>query len=112
MYFFNQAHQDDFYSLIAKYKKNTDKEYMAAFYILSADTEIRHKVDRCITYAGIDWECVFQEDWSSGYRLLLELAETLFKSSGTFDLAHALNAWDEYRFEIAMQAIRIRKNAY
>jgi len=110
MYFFNPQHQEAFHALVAKYKKSSDNEYMSAFYILSTDTEIRHKTDKHVTYTGIDWEGIWQYDWSSGYRLILELGETLFKSSGSFELAQGLNTWDEYRFEVAMQAIRIRKN--
>lgn len=110
MYFFNQQHQDVFKSLVDKFRKQSDNEYLSAFYILSSDAEIRHKTSHYISYDGIDWERIFLQDWSSGFRLIVKLAETLFKSSGSFDLAYGLNTWDEYRFEIAMQAIKIRRD--
>lgn len=90
--------------------KANDNEYLAAFYVLTADEELRRKRAQFVGKDGIDWLNIFFQDWSSGYRLLLELTQSLFQSSGQINFAYGLRTWDEERFTLAMQAIYISRN--
>lgn len=112
MYFIDENHEEVFRHLFQRLGKAQDKEYLTAFYVLSADGELRRKGATCIRRDGIDWESIFQQDWSSGYRLLLELAQSLFQSSGQVNLAYGLHTWDDERFKVAMQAIALRRNGF
>lgn len=106
MYFSDEKHATEFKQL----GKTHDNEYLAAYYILTADEELRRKAARYIKTDGINWEGIWNQDWSSGYALLLKLAQCLFQSSGSVDLAYGLKTWDDERFNLAMQAIYIRRN--
>ncbi|MDR3543394.1 MAG: hypothetical protein P4L69_20925 [Desulfosporosinus sp.] len=110
MYFEDEKHAEEFNHLFQRLGKGQDKEYLAAFYVLTADEELRRKGAQLVGQGGIDWRSVFSQDWSSGYRLLLELAQSLFQSSGKIDLAYGLRTWDEERFNLAIQAIHVRRN--
>ena len=110
MYFTDEKHDEDFHLLFQGLGKTQDNEYLAAFYVLTADEELRRKGAQFVGRDGIDWRSIFCQDWSSGYRLLLELTQSLFQSSGHIDLAYGLRTWDEERFKLAMQAIYIRRN--
>lgn len=90
--------------------KTQDKEYLAAFYVLTADEELRRKGAQYVGRDGIYWKSIFEQDWSSGYKLLLELTQSLFQSSGQIEFAYGLRTWDEERFNLAMQAIYIRRS--
>jgi len=110
VYFLDNKHAEEFQYLLQRLEKARDKEYLAAFYVLTADEELRRKGAEFVGQDGIDWRSIFGQDWSSGYRLLLELAQSLFQSSGQINLAYGLRTWDEARFNLAMQAIHIRRN--
>lgn len=110
MFFLDQEHENSFKSIIERFGRATDREYLAAYYVLVADGELRRKAARHIHLGGIKWDAIWQEDWSSGYRLLLELTESLFRSGGEINLAYGLRTWDENLFQVAMQAIFLRRN--
>lgn len=108
-FFLDDEHEEIFYRLVSKKFKENDKEYSAAFYVLTADHELRKKGMFHIKPDGIDWEGIWDNDWSSGYRVLLQLAESLFKSSGRVDLVYGLGTWGDELYRVAMQAIEIRR---
>lgn len=110
VYFFDEKHAEEFHLMFQGLGKTQNKEYLAAFYVLTADEELRRKGAHHVGRNGIDWQGIFSQDWSSGYRLLLKLAQSLFQSSGQIELAYGLRTWDEERFNLAMQAIYIRRN--
>ena len=109
MYFVDSDHEKNFTKLISHVERRWNKEYTSCLYVLAADEELRRKAARYIKQDGIDWEAIWEQDWSSGYRLLLQLAESLFKSSGSIELAYGLGIWGEELFLVAMQAIYIRR---
>lgn len=111
MFYIDEEHAEVFQTLIQKFGKAGDREYLAAYYVLTADAELRRKAARYVKPDGIEWPHIWAQDWSSGFRLLLKLAESLFLSSGSVDLAYGLKTWDDERFNLAMQAIQIRRNA-
>ncbi|HVJ49225.1 hypothetical protein [Desulfitobacterium sp.] len=111
MFFIDDEHEETFYLLVSRKFKENDPEYEAAFYVLTADNELRKKGMPFITPDGIDWEGIWNNDWSSGYRILLKLTESLFKSSGSVELAYGLGVWGEELYRVAMQAIGIRRKA-
>ncbi|MDR3543314.1 MAG: hypothetical protein P4L69_20490 [Desulfosporosinus sp.] len=110
MYFDDEKHKEEFHHLFQRLGKAQDKEYLAAFYVLTAEEELRRKGAKFVGQGGINWQRVFSQDWSSGYRLLLKLAQSLFQSSGKIELAYGLQTWDEARFNLAIQAILVRRN--
>ena len=109
MYFLDEEHRKEFHRLFGRLEKAHEKEYLAAFYVLTADEELRKKGAQFVGRNGIDWQSIFCQDWSSGYRLLLELAQSLFQSSGQIDFADGLCTWDDVRLNLAMQAIYVRR---
>ena len=110
MFFVDQKHAEEFLRMYQRLAKAQENEYLAAFYVLTADEEMRRKGAQLVGRDGIAWESIFYQDWSSGYKLLLELAQSLFQSSGQINLAYGLCTWDEIRFNVALQAIQIRRN--
>lgn len=107
--FNDQAHREEFNRLVAQYGRITDKEYTAAFYILASDEELRRKGARFITDSGIEWSRIDRQAWSHGYKLLVDLAKHLFRSSGKIELVQGLMTWDAERYNLAIEAIQIRK---
>jgi len=108
-FFVDQEHQDAFLHLVIFHNCAKDREYTAAFYILAADSELRKKGARFITDGGIDWNRIDRQDWSHGYKLLVSLAKHLFRSSGKIELVQGMGTWGDNLYNVAMQAIRIRK---
>jgi len=110
LFFLDDEHEEKFFRLVSGKFKENDKEYSSAFYILTADEELRRKGMKYITTDGIRWDGIWDEDWSSGYRVLLQLGESLFKSSGRADIVYGLGIWGDELYRIAMEAIRIRRS--
>lgn len=109
LFFLDEEHEKTFSLLVSQKSKKKDSEYATAFYVLTADAELRKKGMKYITSDGINWEGIWENDWSSGYRVILQLAESLFKSSGRVDLVYGLGTWGEELYQVAMQAIQIRR---
>lgn len=109
MFYTDEEHAEAFQTLVKEHKKATDKEYFTAYYVLTADPELRKKALRFVKADGIEWERIRRQDWSSGYRLLLELTETLFHSEGEARLAYGLGTWDDTLYAVALQSIRMRR---
>lgn len=102
MFFLDNNHEEAFRNLILLKGKGKDLEYASAYYVLMADNELRKKGMRHITEDGIDWESIWDNDWSNGYRVLLQLAESLFKSAGSVEMVYGLGIWGEELYRIAM----------
>ena len=109
MFFIDQEHENSFKAIVQQFGKSKDREYLAAYYVLVADDELCSKAAQHINRDGINWSAIWGQDWSSGYRLLLELTESLFKSAGEVRLAYSLRIWDDDLYDLAMQAIYIRR---
>ena len=112
MYFVDNGHKKAFTNMVSRYGIRWDKEYSSdssCYYLLAADEELRRKAARYIEQDSIDWEGIWQQDWSKSYRFVLQLAESFFKKSGSIELVHGLETWGDELFQVAMQAICIRR---
>ena len=87
MYFLDQKHAEKFHRLFQRLGKAQNKGYLAVFYVLTVDEELRREGAQFVEQDGVDCRSIFYQDWSSGYRILLELAQSLFQSSGYIELA-------------------------
>jgi hypothetical protein len=89
-----------------------DREYLAALYIICIDNELRGK---CLKYIewdmiGIDFASMLDEqDFSSGYEVLVKLASNLFNEYSKVTPMDIIRRLSGELFEIAMQAILLRK---
>lgn len=109
MYFKDGQHQEKLFSLLEKYNKADSKEYSAAYYILTSDNELRRKAAAYISSDGIDFMLMLEhEDFSSGYRNMIDAAMSLFNSGAKVNLPDL--CWlDEDNFNVILEAINIRR---
>ncbi len=112
MFFVDQEHEKEFKTFVRRYDKSGDKEYLAAYYVLTANDELRRKAARYIKPDGIGWPRIWEQDWSSGYRLILQLGESLFQSSGEVEFAYGLRTWDDELFQVAIEAVMLRRKGF
>lgn len=85
-----------------------DREWGAALYILFSDPILSESASPNI-HGGIDFEEILSQRWSSGEQTLIKLANNLFngcQQSDSLDLV----LLDHKNFEVAMQAIRLRRD--
>ncbi|KLU61438.1 hypothetical protein CEB3_c21170 [Peptococcaceae bacterium CEB3] len=108
MYFVDEEHERTFRILVEEHDRTGDREYLAAYYVLTADEELRRKTLRFVRKDGIPWLLIWEQDWSSGYQLLLKLAEHLFMG-GEVDLVRGVRTWGDTLYKIAIQAIEVRR---
>jgi hypothetical protein len=86
-----------------------DPEYASALYILTSGTGIWYKAKAYVDRDGIDFEALLQEeDFSSGQRVMMQLAWNLF-NSGTMLSPVELTHIDSENFTVAMNAFQIRR---
>lgn len=89
-----------------------DREYLSAFYIICSDDEFRRK---CLQYVdweirGIDFEEMLKEqDFSSGYNVLVRLAYNLFNEGCDVTPMELIRTLSGEYFDLAIQAIMLRK---
>jgi hypothetical protein len=60
---------------------------------------------------GIDFLKIKKVDMGSGHKLLIQLAGNLFNGCLKVTPADLINSLDDENFEIAMQAIRLRRSS-
>lgn len=85
-------------------------ECESAFYIMSLHKELFLKVGSYVDENGIDFEnCLEEQEFSAGYRVLVRLAHNLFNGGSSADLSPVdLMILDKENFLWALEAIRIR----
>jgi hypothetical protein len=89
-----------------------DREYLAALYIICSDDELRRK---CLKYIdlevmGINFPAMRRkEDFSSGYGVLVKLASNLFNEYSKVTPMDIIRHLSGEFFELAIQAILLRK---
>jgi hypothetical protein len=91
-----------------------DREYAAAFYILTADLATWQKTygSGYISRHGIQIEEILQDvDFSGGHAVLIRLAGNLFNNQQHIDPLEFLRL-DESNFYVALSAIIIRRDGY
>ncbi len=95
-----------------KYRNKIDIDYLPALYVLTSDKELRDKCLRFIDHEGIDFPLMKKTiDFSSGYRVLVDLAHHLFNSGCDVSPMAIIRNLDGDNFEVAMQAICLRRHS-
>lgn len=113
MQFLDNAHHSEFNRLLLRYSRMNDPEYSSAFYVLTCSEEMRMKALPFISSDGIDWESMRKHnDFSTGYRLMIQLANNLFSYSGEINLASMIGTFDAEFYQILLNAIEIRRKGY
>lgn len=109
MNFYNDAHEANFADMLQRFPiAKTDPEYRVGCYIVAVP-EIYAKATRQ-QWGDLFDEWTTTEDFSSGFRVLLDLGIHLFGGgSHPVNLSDGIAAWDTGNFEVFRQACEIRK---
>ena len=109
IYFVNLRHRTNFQELCNRVSRTRYKDYRTAAYILSLP-DLYQKALPYFSDEGFNSAEMFQQDFSSGFKILLELAVELFGGRDcNFDLNHAISTLDDDNFRVMLQAISIRR---
>lgn len=113
LYFKTPAHQQRLFQAIREIGKvasgKLDPEYGAALYILTADEGTWQQASQYVSSEGIEFEEMLeQQDFSSGYSVLINLAGNLFNGQQHID-PHEFLRLDEDNWQIALTAIQLRR---
>lgn len=112
--FVSQDHQQRFVKAIEQIGKvdggKIDPEYGSALYILCADAATWNKAEEYVSPDGIEFDEMLSEmDFSGGYSVLIHLAGNLFNNHLQVEAVDIPTRLDENNFQIALQAIRLRR---
>ncbi|MBO0777260.1 MAG: hypothetical protein J2P37_00330 [Ktedonobacteraceae bacterium] len=110
-------HQQRFFDAMQQIEKidsgRLDPEYGAAIYVLTADLATWYKAQGYIKRDGILFEEMLQnQDWSGGYRVLIQWAANLFNEHAASCNPVELMRLDESNFEVALAALKIRRYSW
>ncbi|NLK53116.1 MAG: hypothetical protein GX295_11855 [Syntrophomonadaceae bacterium] len=110
MYFVNSSHEQNFNNMAARVQKmKIDREYRAVGYIMSLP-ELHRKTARYFSDDGFNTIELFENvDLSSGYKLMVVLAEDLFRGEKGFCVSKAMDIFDDKLYKVMLQAIEIRR---
>lgn len=116
LYYVDQEHKKNLKSLIEKTNKIysdgiVDNYYLVAYYVLCSSAEMRAKALKYINQDGIDFDGIRQQDFSSGYKILLDLAEELFNHGANASVSNITDRLDEDNFNLAIQAIKLKRES-
>lgn len=117
IYYKDGKHKDTLKELLIKYKKvyekynnEVDQYYLPAFYIFTADEELRRKCLPYITSDGILFNKMeTEQDFSSGPSVLIKLAHQLYNEGDKADIMDIIGILDKENFKVALQVIELRK---
>jgi hypothetical protein len=85
-------------------------EYGAALFVLTAHLDTWNAVQNYVGPDGIFFRKMLRDlDWSGGYRVLLKWAANLFNEQAAHIDPVQLMRLDAWNFEIALSALRIRR---
>lgn len=93
-----------------KHPEHLSPEYASAFYIMSLHKELFLKVGQFVDESVINFEqCLDEEEFSAGYRVMVRLAHNLFDSGSSPEISPVdLMILDKENFLAALEAIKIR----
>ena len=92
------------------YGDKIDPEYGAALYILTSQVSTWNKASDYVSRDGIDFEAMLKEvDFSGAYSVIIDLAGNLFNGNTHIDPVELLRL-DEQNFQIALDAIKLRRS--
>lgn len=113
IYWVSAEHKQRFTTAMQKFGKiyngKIDPEYGAALYILTSRSSTWDQAEGCVNGLGINFEDLFKEARFSGaYSVLIEWASGLFNGN-TSIVPNELMRLDDDNFQLALQALRIRR---
>lgn len=115
IYFKSVKHKQRFTDIIKElhhYESDgwLDKEYGTALYVLTADDEIWKKSQDYVSERGLDLEDMLEGvDLSSGYKLLVKLANNLYNGRTPVDPCSLAATLDNENFYVAISAQWLRR---
>lgn len=109
----NSDQQNRFNQLVVqsgKHPENLEPEYASSFYIMSLNKELFLKVGQYVDESDIYFDqCLEEQEFSAGYRVMVKLAHNLFDSGSAADISPVdLMILDKENFLWALEALRIR----
>jgi hypothetical protein len=112
MYFLDDTHLDEFLKLISTYRKERSREYVAAYYLLTCEKDIRQKVHSLILppQGIIDWSLILTKRVKSEKQMIIQLAFDLFNEGNEVNFEGIIGESDERTNFLVSQALDIRKN--
>ena len=116
MVFISPEHRNRFIAAISNigkiYNGKFDPEYASALFILTAHLGTWKKTRDYVDNHGISFEEILKDiDFSGGYSVLIKLASNLFNGNEHIDPLEFLRL-DDANFELAISAIRMRRDGY
>lgn len=113
IYFMNEEHESNFYSLQNQFHQckepNPDLGYRAALYIVALPVIYK-------ALGGVPGNYPFQWvherviELTADYKQLVNLGMHLYNDNNALNLKEGLDVWNQELFQVALQAIEIRKN--
>lgn len=112
MYFLDDEHLEGFLKLVSTYRKERSREYVAAYYLLTYDRELRLKVLESISFqnGSIEWPALLKNSISNESKLIILLAFTLFNQTDRVNLQELGSSTTEETYRLMTQSLDIRKN--
>lgn len=109
MFWSDKKHRELFMEALQLKDKCRDNGYAAAIYILTSDEELRRKSNEGVFKdSGIKFEYIHKHnDFSGGYYIALNFAESLFNGNISVDLSDLCRV-DEALYKTILQAIDIK----
>jgi hypothetical protein len=87
-----------------------DNYYLCAYYVLCSNKYIIKKAAKFITGDGIRFEDMLNnEDWCSGHKILIKLANELFNNNANVSINNMCNVLDNDNFKVALQAMELKR---
>jgi hypothetical protein len=113
IYFLNTEHESNYYSLQDKFHQckepNPDRGYRAALYIVALPV-IYNALGGVPGNYPFQWVHEREIELTTAYKQLVSLGMHLYNDSNPLNLMEGLNIWNQDLFQVALQAIEIRKN--
>ena len=97
------------------YQKNgneIDLYYLPVFYLFYGTEDLKRKCIRYVKSDSIDFQKMYEEvDFSSGEKILVNLAHNLFNNGVSVALLDIIATLDDENFKMALQAIILRRHS-
>ena len=111
IFFKSEGHQERLIEALQNVE-HQDVYFTSALYILTADLATWQKAEDYVEHDSIDFEQMLSEiDFSSGYIRLINLAWNLFNEHVKVNVVDLMGL-DERNFNVAIQAIQLRRRPY
>lgn len=112
VYFLDDNHLDEFLKLVSTYRKERSREYVAAYYLLTSEKDIRKKIEGLILppQGAIDWTLILNKRIARENQMIIQLAFHLFNENTEVNLNEIIRGANDKKYRLVLQALDIRKN--